>query len=181
VCVARGVQRRELTLLHQQVVVAKKQASSTSDSVAATAVTATTPSGVDTVMAAARALKDRLAQEEEAVTRLEGELHTAIRAIGNVVAPDVLESRDEADNVVLRTWGSEQRLFNPAVPTATTMNVPSSAAPDLVTVDFPLLHHHQLLHMIDGYDADRGASGVQCDKCGVRWHGEWDVSTVRDA
>ena len=117
-------------------------------------------------MAAARALKDRLAQEEEAVARLEGELHTAVRAIGNVVAPDVLESRDEADNVVLRSWGSQQRLFNPALPTATTVNVSSSAAQDLVTVDFPLLHHHQLLHMIDGYDADRGTSGDRRHMCG---------------
>jgi seryl-tRNA synthetase len=154
------VQRRELALLHQQVAAAKKPQTS------AAAAAATTAS-VDSVMAAARALKDRLVQEEEAVTKLESELHTAIRAIGNVVAPDVLESRDEADNVVVRTWGNEQRVFNPALSTAPVTNLSSSvastaamAAPLRSTpVDFPLLHHHQLLHMIDGYDADRGTSG----------------------
>jgi seryl-tRNA synthetase len=58
----------------------------------------------------------------------------ALAQVPNELDPTVPVSNDEKDNGIVRTWG-EKRASTPE-----------------------LLHHHELLHMIDGYEAERGVA-----------------------
>jgi hypothetical protein len=56
----------------------------------------------------------------------------------------------QAHNAVVSSWALEKRLLNPSL-------AENPADPPLqARAGHELLHHHQLLHMIDGYDAERG-------------------------
>eukprot|EP01132_Coremiostelium_polycephalum_P003319 gene3319-4159_t len=69
----------------------------------------------------------------------EEQLSKALKPIGNIVHKSVPISNNEDDNLVVKTWGDCKN------------------SPDL-------LHHHELLEMIDGYDLERGTntSGHRC-------------------
>jgi len=61
-------------------------------------------------------------------------LQQLISKIGNILHNSVIISKDEADNEIVATWGDT--TFHEKTPN--------------------LFHHHQLLHMIDGFDHKRG-------------------------
>lgn len=56
--------------------------------------------------------------------------------MGNILHESVPVSKDEAENAIVRTHGGQPR---PALP-----------------AEGEVLHHHELLHMIDGYESERG-------------------------
>lgn len=56
--------------------------------------------------------------------------------IGNLVHDSVPVSKDEADNRVERVWGEPNKIKINSTP--------------------GFCHHHEVLHMIDGYDIKRG-------------------------
>jgi len=82
------------------------------------------------------------AKIEELVTKREDaekQLEKALGSIGNIVHKDVVISKTEDDNPVLRTWGE----------------IPK----DLVVNGEELgkLHHHQVMHCLDFIEMERGS------------------------
>eukprot|EP01115_Flamella_aegyptia_P001855 TRINITY_DN130_c0_g3_i1.p1 TRINITY_DN130_c0_g3~~TRINITY_DN130_c0_g3_i1.p1 ORF type:complete len:458 (-),score=144.42 TRINITY_DN130_c0_g3_i1:17-1390(-) len=71
---------------------------------------------------------DRLKKEVEVC---EKEVQSRLRKIGNIVHQSVPVSNDEKDNGLVRTWGEMRK-------------------------EGGLKHHHELLHMVDGFDLPRG-------------------------
>ena len=108
--------RKELGLIQRKVADAKKAG----DGPAADALIAS--------MAALRASQPPAEEEVEAIKRT---LDKELSKVPNDVDPKVPVSKDEADNVTVKTWGE----------CATREG---------------LLHHHELLWMIDGYEPERG-------------------------
>lgn len=74
-----------------------------------------------------------IAANEEETKALEKKVHSVLTTIGNIVEGCVPTSNDEEDNVVVRTWGECKRQEK-------------------------MYHHHELLHMIDGYESERGVA-----------------------
>jgi seryl-tRNA synthetase len=66
-------------------------------------------------------------------------LRNLVKTIGNYVPDDVPVSKDEEDNVTVRTWEPE----------------PESDVPKAAGIG-ALLAHHEVLQRLDGYDAERG-------------------------
>jgi seryl-tRNA synthetase len=73
-------------------------------------------------------LKVKQAEQKE----LQTQINIKLRQVGNIVHESVPKSKSEDDNVIVKTVGECKR-------------------------DHAKYHHHELLHMIDGYSADRGA------------------------
>eukprot|EP01116_Phalansterium_solitarium_P013606 TRINITY_DN30_c2_g1_i1.p1 TRINITY_DN30_c2_g1~~TRINITY_DN30_c2_g1_i1.p1 ORF type:complete len:473 (-),score=100.00 TRINITY_DN30_c2_g1_i1:84-1502(-) len=71
---------------------------------------------------------EKLKAEEKA---LENAVNRVLKPIGNIVHASVPVSDNEDDNLVVKTWGEFPKTEG-------------------------LLHHHELLYMIDGYDPERG-------------------------
>lgn len=77
--------------------------------------------------------KEVLKQKEEKLKELERAVTVALRRVGNIVHSSVPVSKDEKDNLIVKTVGECRR-------------------------DHAKYHHHELLHMIDGYSAERGVT-----------------------
>ena len=84
----------------------------------------------DDLIAEVTALKAELRVKEEALAKAEAAINRQLRLVGNLVHPSVPVSASEADNVVVKQWGTNR------APTR--------------------YHHHELLHMIDGFSPERG-------------------------
>ena len=84
----------------------------------------------DDVIAEVTSLKADLKSKEEALVAAEAAIQRQLRLVGNLVHSSVPVSLTEDDNVVVKQWGT---------------NRPPTK-----------FHHHELLHMIDGYSAERG-------------------------
>jgi seryl-tRNA synthetase len=76
----------------------------------------------------------KLVEEEKKV--LDAEFNKKYLGIGNIVHESVVVSKDEAQNEVIRTWGTPNKMK--------VDGNPGSA------------HHHQILWWIGGYDPDNG-------------------------
>ena len=77
--------------------------------------------------------------QEELVTSLGKDRDQKLHKIGNIVDPCVPISNDEADNKIIRTWGT----------------------PRLLDVDGKTkgrLHHHQVLSLLGFFDSERGTA-----------------------
>jgi seryl-tRNA synthetase len=82
-------------------------------------------------------IKEELKVKEEEKKSIENTINTTLRMIGNLVHSSVPDSKDERDNRVERQWG--QSMINESKIGAG-------------------YHHHELLHMIDGYASERGVN-----------------------
>ncbi|KAI9190247.1 Cytosolic seryl-tRNA synthetase [Blastocladiella emersonii ATCC 22665] len=70
----------------------------------------------------------------EAKKEAEDKLNAALNLLGNLVHPSVVDSNDEANNEVVRTWFKDGKE----------------------PVQGARLSHHEVLQRLDGYDAERG-------------------------
>ena len=95
----------------------------------------------DALIAEMAALKDGIPAREEGVEAIKKQLDRELNKVPNDVDPSVPVSNDEANNTIVKTWGE----------CATREG---------------LLHHHELLTMIDGYEPERGVgvAGRPCDR-----------------
>jgi len=87
----------------------------------------------DDLMAEVAKTKTELVKKEESLKTLKAQVNQRLRLVGNIVHESVPVSRDEKDNVISKTWGT-------------------------CTREHAKYHHHELLHMIDGYAAERGVT-----------------------
>ena len=71
-------------------------------------------------------------QKEEASAKQEAQINIKLRAVGNFVHSTVPVSASEDDNVEVKVWGEKKAKTR--------------------------YHHHELLHMIDGYSSERGVN-----------------------
>ena len=85
----------------------------------------------DAAVAAMGALKARIPVLEEGVDAIKAQLERELNKVPNEVDASVPVSKDEEHNVVVRQWGACETREG-------------------------LLHHHELLAMIDGYEPERG-------------------------
>lgn len=85
------------------------------------------------LMATVAKTKEELKAKEEQLKALEKQVQARMRMVGNIVHESVPVSKDEADNEITKTWGECKR-------------------------DHAKYHHHELLHMIDGYAAEKGVT-----------------------
>ncbi len=88
--------------------------------------------------AAKDAVEARVAQLEKAAEALLAARDKALSEVPNELDPSVPVSNDEADNAIVRTHGE----LRPAAP--------------------ELMHHHELLAMIDGYEPGASARAAAC-------------------
>jgi seryl-tRNA synthetase len=86
-----------------------------------------------TLIQKGKELKENILQVELKVQKVLHERDEAFNSIGNLVHPSVPVSMDENNNNILRTWGN-----------------PVQRSPTFK-------HHHELLHMIGGYESEMGA------------------------
>jgi seryl-tRNA synthetase len=89
--------------------------------------------GADSLIASMAAAKAAIPGKEAEVEEIKSQLDKELSKIPNEVDPAVPVSNNEDDNAVVATWGE-------------------------CTTKEGLLHHHELLHMIDGYEAERGVN-----------------------
>ena len=82
------------------------------------------------LIAEVSALKAELKGKEEAIAKAEAAINRQLRLVGNLVHPSVPVSMTEADNLVVKQWGTNRTTTR--------------------------YHHHELLHMIDGFSPERG-------------------------
>jgi len=87
----------------------------------------------DELMQQVAKTKEELKAKEEKLKSLEKTVQTLLRTVGNIVHSSVPISKDEVDNKVWKTWGECKR-------------------------DHAKYHHHELLHMIDGYASEKGVT-----------------------
>lgn len=63
-----------------------------------------------------------------------------IKSIGNIVGPNVIHSKDEANNAIVRTWGEVNK--------------------ELTVTDEDIrlghLHHHEIMECLDMVEIERG-------------------------
>jgi seryl-tRNA synthetase len=85
------------------------------------------------LLATVEKTKADLKVKQDRLNALEKEVKTKLRMIGNLVHESVPMSKSEDDNVIVKTVGECRR-------------------------DHAKYHHHELLHMIDGYSAERGVT-----------------------
>lgn len=88
---------------------------------------------IDDLKAQSLQLKADLVEFDRLAQYYEAQRNSIQARIGNIVHESVPREQDEAFNAIIRTWGEPK--MSPAN-----------------------LHHHHLLHMIDGYAADQGAN-----------------------
>ena len=84
----------------------------------------------DDLIAEVTALKVQLKAKEEELARQEAAINRQLRLVGNLVHPSVPVSVTEDDNLEVKVWGERRPATR--------------------------YHHHELLHMIDGFSAERG-------------------------
>jgi seryl-tRNA synthetase len=87
----------------------------------------------DELIAKVAANKKLLAEKDEQLKVLHRAVQVKMRMVGNLVHESVPVSKDEAQNEIVKTWGT-------------------------CTRDHAKYHHHELLHMIDGYASERGVT-----------------------
>jgi seryl-tRNA synthetase len=87
----------------------------------------------DDLMAEVAKTKEQLKSKEEQLKTLHTQVQHRLRLVGNIVHESVPVSKDEKDNDIVKTWGT-------------------------CTREHAKYHHHELLHMIDGYAAERGVT-----------------------
>jgi seryl-tRNA synthetase len=96
---------------------------------------------VKAIMARVAQIKDELKQVEEDRVTARAELDRLLSGFGNIVDPSVKRGRDDDDELdVVKTWGD--------------CKVPV----DEDGKEFTLLHHHELLYRIGGYEPKRGVA-----------------------
>lgn len=174
--------RKDLATVNKSLAAAHKAAAAAAAAApapggAATAQTLSSSADASHSAAATTDIKAAIVAKEEALEARTAQLRLALNAIGNLVHDSVPVASDEAHNAVLRTWATDKRLINPALAvssggtshaTLASSSSPSSSSSSSqasavggggggAVAPFELLHHHQLLYMIDGYDAERGA------------------------
>jgi len=91
----------------------------------------TPPAEIDTLKTKIKAIKAQIDKLEEETPYAQEARDKLLNTIGNLVHSSVPVSGDERDNVIVASWGKCQRTGNE-------------------------MHHHELMHMIDGYDSPRG-------------------------
>jgi len=64
-------------------------------------------------------------------------VNALLNTVGNIVHDSVVVSNNEDDNQVVKTWGTKSEIK--------------------VDSTIGKCHHHEILAMIDGYDAKRGS------------------------
>ena len=87
----------------------------------------------DDLLAQVAATKETLKVQEETLKTLQKQVQLRLRMVGNIVHESVPVSKDEAANEISKTWGECKR-------------------------DHAKYHHHELLHMIDGYASEKGVT-----------------------
>ncbi|KAI5959595.1 SES1 [Candida pseudojiufengensis] len=91
-------------------------------------------------------LKDELAEERKTIIEKEAEadkqLRFKVNQIGNLVHDSVIDSMDEANNELIKTWLPEG--YSKPEQVAAGTNEPAK------------LSHHEVLLRLDGYDPERG-------------------------
>ncbi|KYR01655.1 seryl-tRNA synthetase [Tieghemostelium lacteum] len=94
---------------------------------------------IDDLLKEAEKLDVTIQQLKKEVVESEHNLQKVLKPIGNIVHKSVVVSDNEDNNQITKTWGECKPLGEG-------------------------LHHHELLEMIDGYDAERGSnvSGHRC-------------------
>lgn len=96
------------------------------------------------------AQKDQLTNEKKELTETEqkadADLRFKVNQIGNIVHDSVVDSMDEENNEIVRTWKPESLSEIGQVAAAT--NAPAT------------LSHHEILLRLDGYDPERGVKIV---------------------
>ncbi len=91
----------------------------------------------DDLVQQSQQLKDNKSKLIEKSNELHKELNIQIRQIGNLLHQDVIISKNEDENGIVRTWGQ---------------------IPDIKVTQKPgFAHHHQVLAMLEGYDPVRGS------------------------
>lgn len=94
--------------------------------------------------------KDQLVDDKkklvEAEQKADKELREKVGTVGNLVHESVVESQDEDNNELIRTWKPEQS--GDIGKTATATGKPAA------------LSHHEVLLRLDGYDPERGVRVV---------------------
>lgn len=83
-------------------------------------------------IAEVKEIKEEIKKLEEKAETLQKARDAKINTVGNIVHSSVVVSKDEAQNPVVRTFGECKK-----------------------PLEGKERHHHELLHMIDGYDCDR--------------------------
>lgn len=78
-------------------------------------------------------IDDNIKKLEKEMAEIESQLNQKLNKVGNLVHESVPISQDENDNIVVKNWG------------------------ECRTDQEKCKHHHELLHMIDGYDPVRGS------------------------
>lgn len=103
----------------------------------------------------------KLKKDKEAATALkiqlnvlsdekEKELFKTLRLIGNVVAADVVDSKDEVDNLVIRNWWPEGKTEESELKRRDELVKNGVGAPTLYA-------HNEVLERLGGYDPVRGS------------------------
>lgn len=96
------------------------------------------------------AQKDQLTNEKKELTETEqkadADLRFKVNQVGNIVHDSVVDSMDEENNEIVRTWKPEGLSEIGQVAAAT--NAPAN------------LSHHEILLRLDGYDPERGVKIV---------------------
>ncbi|MEX1158700.1 MAG: serine--tRNA ligase, partial [Thermomicrobiales bacterium] len=64
----------------------------------------------DTLIAAMRALGDEIAQLDAAAGEVERELHAIMLTIPNLPSPDAPVGKDESENVITESWGTQRHF-----------------------------------------------------------------------
>lgn len=82
----------------------------------------------------------------EAEQKADADLRIKVNQVGNIVHESVVESMDEENNEIVRTWKPES--LKEIGSTASATNAPAS------------LSHHEVLLRLDGYDPERGVKIV---------------------
>lgn len=84
-------------------------------------------------------MDEKIVQAEEDEKPVLQQLDILVNKIGNLVHDSVVIAKDEAQNEIVKTWGT---------------------IPDIKVTELPgkpgRAHHHELLHMIDGIEQARG-------------------------
>eukprot|EP01090_Pellita_catalonica_P006338 TRINITY_DN1654_c0_g1_i1.p1 TRINITY_DN1654_c0_g1~~TRINITY_DN1654_c0_g1_i1.p1 ORF type:complete len:456 (-),score=106.49 TRINITY_DN1654_c0_g1_i1:123-1454(-) len=86
----------------------------------------------DDLIEQSKAIAVEISAMEKTAEELKEQRDTLVNGVGNLVHPSVPVSQDEEHNGLVRKWGEFKKKEE--------IN----------------LHHHELLHMIDGYDPERG-------------------------
>ncbi|KAH3660464.1 hypothetical protein OGAPHI_007050 [Ogataea philodendri] len=96
--------------------------------------------------------KDELSNEKAELISKEQEADKNLRwkvfQVGNIVHESVIDSCDEANNELVRTWAPENVKFSELTNVATATGKPAK------------LSHHEILLRLDGYDPERGVKIV---------------------